>query len=120
MTKQQTEVAAAAAAEYEHDLRTVAFDLHEYGRHGPCSGRESVRHGPSWSCLRVRRAIAHHRTCQEKQGAAFLASMVCLELATAEGSSSSDKITQARLAQRGLTVSGHCSRELVSAAHFQV
>lgn len=118
MTKQQTEV--AAAAEYEHDLRTVAFDLHKYGRHGPCSGRETVLHGPSWSCLRVRRADAHHRTCQEKQGAAFLASMVCLELAAAEGSSSSDKMTQAHLAQRGMTVSGHCSGELISAAHFQV
>jgi len=34
MTNQHTEV--AAAAEYEHYLRTVAFDHHKYGLHGLC------------------------------------------------------------------------------------
>ncbi len=99
MTNQQPEV--AAAAECEHDLRSVAFDHHKRGLHGPCSDREGVLHGPSWSCFRVGRADAHHRTCHEKHRAALLAAMVCLELAAAEGSSCSNKMTQAHLAQRG-------------------
>ncbi len=102
MTNQHTEV--AAAAEYEHYLRTVAFDHHKYGLHGPC---ESVLHSLSWNCLRVGRA--HHRTCYKMQRAAFLASMVCLELAAAQGSSCSNKMIMAHLAQKLLIALGHCS-----------
>lgn len=101
VTHQQPETAAAAKC--EHDLRTVAFGHHMYRLCGP---HESVLHGLSWSCLRVGRA--HHRTCYKQQRAAFLVPMVCLELAAAQGSSCSDRMTMAHLAQKSSTASGHC------------